>query len=394
VRRHAAAWCLRNGLPEEALEYSIAAEDVGAVARLTEQIWLQVYFARRATVERWLDWLEERDAVKGHPVIAGMASLLYLITGRPVESERWADTLDRWQYQDPGWPGDPASEGWAALVRCLHCRGGIEQLRADAGECARGFAAAGIPDSASPLYYGWAHVFSGDLQGGDPFFETAVTKGQQMNAPEIIVEALCERSLVAMARGDWTTAETFADQAQSEKCLPGELQQAMVWMVHARIALHRGDIPATRQALANAQPVRHLLNFAFPHFSVQTLIGLARVHLALADVAGARTIMRETDEILRWRPHLGVLVGEAAELRDQLAKERGPASPGASALTAAELRLLPLLSTHLSFPEIAQELFLSRHTVKSQANSIYRKLDADSRSQAVGRARELGLLEG
>jgi DNA-binding NarL/FixJ family response regulator len=47
----------------------------------------------------------------------------------------------------------------------------------------------------------------------------------------------------------------------------------------------------------------------------------------------------------------------------------GPATtPGASALTAAELRLLPLLSTHLSFPEIAAELFLSPHTVKSQAS--------------------------
>lgn len=63
-------------------------------------------------------------------------------------------------------------------------------------------------------------------------------------------------------------------------------------------------------------------------------------------------------------------------------------------MTAAELRLLPLLSTHLSFPEIAQELFVSRHTVKSQATSLYRKLGAASRSQAVARSRELGLLEG
>ena len=75
-------------------------------------------------------------------------------------------------------------------------------------------------------------------------------------------------------------------------------------------------------------------------------------------------------------------------------KERGSSVPGASALTAAELRLLPLLSTHLSFPEIAAELFLSRHTIKSQAISIYRKLGASSRSQAVTRSRELGLLEG
>jgi len=67
--------------------------------------------------------------------------------------------------------------------------------------------------------------------------------------------------------------------------------------------------------------------------------------------------------------------------------------PGASALTAAELCLLPLLATHLSFPEIAAEMFVSRNTVKSHTNSIYRKLGTSSRNQAVSRLRELGLLE-
>jgi len=39
-------------------------------------------------------------------------------------------------------------------------------------------------------------------------------------------------------------------------------------------------------------------------------------------------------------------------------------------------------------------VFLSSNTVKSQAMSIYRKLGASTRSQAVARSRELGLLEG
>jgi ATP-dependent transcriptional regulator len=60
----------------------------------------------------------------------------------------------------------------------------------------------------------------------------------------------------------------------------------------------------------------------------------------------------------------------------------------------AAARTLPLLSTHLSFPGVAGRLFLSRHTIKSQANTIYRKLGACSRSQAVTRSPELGLLEG
>jgi Bacterial regulatory proteins, luxR family len=53
-----------------------------------------------------------------------------------------------------------------------------------------------------------------------------------------------------------------------------------------------------------------------------------------------------------------------------------------------------MLATHLSFPEVGAELFLSPHTIKSQAVSLYRKLGVASRSQAVARARELGLLDG
>jgi DNA-binding CsgD family transcriptional regulator len=62
-------------------------------------------------------------------------------------------------------------------------------------------------------------------------------------------------------------------------------------------------------------------------------------------------------------------------------------------MTGAELRLLPYLATHLSFPEIATRLFISRNTVKTEAVSIYRKLGASSRSQAIERAVEVGLLE-
>ena len=87
------------------------------------------------------------------------------------------------------------------------------------------------------------------------------------------------------------------------------------------------------------------------------------------------------------------MVSEARALRLQLPKQRGPGAPGAPALTAAELRLLPLLVTHLSFPEIAGELFLSPNTIKTQAASLYRKLGASSRSQAVARSQELALLD-
>src|SRR5262249_60766059 len=117
-------------------------------------------------------------------------------------------------------------------------------------------------------------------------------------------------------------------------------------------------------------------------------------HPALAALAGARTLMPGVAGLLRGRPGRGTLVGEAGALRGRLGQQRETSSPGASALTAAELRVLPLLPTHLTATEIAAELFVSVHTVKSQQASLYRKLGTSSRSQAVARARQLGLLEG
>jgi LuxR family maltose regulon positive regulatory protein len=53
---------------------------------------------------------------------------------------------------------------------------------------------------------------------------------------------------------------------------------------------------------------------------------------------------------------------------------------------------LPLLVTHLSFREIAEQLYVSRNTVKTQAISVYRKLGVSSRADAIGRASTLGLV--
>jgi LuxR family transcriptional regulator, maltose regulon positive regulatory protein len=96
---------------------------------------------------------------------------------------------------------------------------------------------------------------------------------------------------------------------------------------------------------------------------------------------------------MNW-PGLGTLVTEAQALWTRLSAERASSAPGASSLTAAELRVLPILATHLSFREIGAGKFLSPHTVKSQVMSIYRKLGASSRHQAVLRSRELGFLKG
>jgi LuxR family maltose regulon positive regulatory protein len=102
-------------------------------------------------------------------------------------------------------------------------------------------------------------------------------------------------------------------------------------------------------------------------------------------------VLWQAGDILRVRPELGGLPAQVEELRSSLDQARR-ASPGALSLTTAELRLLPLLATHLTFREIAQRLYVTQNTVKTQAISIYRKLGASSRSQAVQRLQEIGLL--
>ena len=398
LQRRAASWCSRNGVPEEALEYSMAAGDVDAAAGLIEKLVVPTHRQGRVTtIQRWFRWLEDRDGFEGHPMAAVLASLFCALTGRPVEAERWADAVDRWQYRDPVRPDDHSTAAWAAVLRTFLCRHGAEQMRADADEAVRRFAAQSFVTPAPAFLQGIARVLCGDLDGGDESLEDGVSVGAEVGAHEDVALALCERSLVAMARSEWDRAEVFADQARAflrRAGIAGSYATPLVSAVQARAAMHRGDVPAARQQLVIAQRQRPLLTYALPYFAVQARIELIRVHLALADLAAARTLMREVDELLGRRPDLGNLAGEAAALRARLLRERGSSVLGASALTGAELRLLPLLATHLSFPEIAEELFLTRNTIKSEAKSLYRKLGASTRSQAVTRCRELGLLEG
>ena len=395
LRRRAAAWCQRNDLPEDALEYSMAAGDVEAAASFMERLYLPVYRqARITTLQRWFQWLEDRGGIEGHPITTVWASLVAAVAGRPAEAERLADVVDRWQYQDTSRRDDPVAEAWAAVLRYTLCRRGVEQMGADADEAAERFAAAGIVAPTIPTGQGIARVLCGDPDRGDAFFEDAIKIDDGHSAPDILVRALSQRSLVAMERHQWNQAEAFAKEARYILRRAGLEKYSLLCAVQARLALHRGDIPAARRELVSAQELRPLLTYAIPHLSIQFRIELLRVHLALSDLAGARTLMREIDELLKRRPNMGILVDEAEELRSRLSRLHGAESPGASALTGAELRVLPLLATHLTAPEIAAELSVSVHTVKSQQASLYRKLGTSSRSQAVTRARQLGLLEG
>jgi LuxR family maltose regulon positive regulatory protein len=394
LRRRAAGWCLRNNLPEEALEYSMAAADPGMAARLVESLWTAAYRQGRvATVQRWLRWLEDNGDVRAYPVATVAASLVSATAGRPAEAERWAGMLDRWKGEDRA---RAFPEAGAAMIRALLCRHGIGQMLADAEEAGSRCASREL---ICPLVLqGLAHCLSGDLDRADAALRDALSVYRDHGgAPDFLVLALSELALLAMTGGEWPRAEALASQARTvmrQARITESYVAPLAGAVRARVLLHRRDVPAARHELTSAgQPLR-LLTYGLPHLAVQARIELARTHLALAGLAEAATLLREVDDLLKRRPGLGTLIGEAAALRAQLARERDRAAPRPSALSPAELRLLPLLSTHLPLPEIATEMALSPHTVRTQGKSIYRKLGVTSRSEAVARARELGLLAG
>jgi LuxR family maltose regulon positive regulatory protein len=87
-----------------------------------------------------------------------------------------------------------------------------------------------------------------------------------------------------------------------------------------------------------------------------------------------------------------------ADLLDALAgtvvtpRRRSVSSMPMSELSESELRVLRYLPSNLSASEIAAELYISTSTVKTHMRHIYDKLDAHRRTEAVERARELGLL--
>ena len=129
-----------------------------------------------------------------------------------------------------------------------------------------------------------------------------------------------------------------------------------------------------------------------PILALQMRFETIRACLILGDSAAARTLLLEVRDILRQYPDLGTLAQEATVLEEALESMR-TTSAGPWSLTAAELRLLAYLPTHLSFREIADRLYVSPHTIKSQAMAIYGKLGVSSRRGAIEQGVDAGLLD-
>jgi len=390
----ASGWYEHNGLVEGAIEYAMAAGDADRAARLVVEIALPVYYGgRMATLQQWLDWFDHDGPVERYPEVAVLGAWMHALGGNPAAAERWADAAERGSYQGATPDGTTSIDGWLALLRAMLCRDGVAQMRADAERALTLVPAGSLLRASAQVLLGISHLLAGDPDLADRMLAAAAEAGEDAGADTAMV-ALAERSILALAREDWSQAEILAERARSiarRAWLEEYVTSVLLYAAAARVAIHRGDLARAREDLARAQRLRPQITYALPFYAVQTRLELARAYLALSDAAAARTMLREVDELLQRRPDLGILRRQAEELRARLDALRVD-TVGASSLTAAELRLLRLLGTHHSFPAIGEQLYLSRHTVKSHAMSIYRKLGVSSRSEAIQRARDLGLL--
>jgi LuxR family maltose regulon positive regulatory protein len=394
LSRRAAARCERNDLPDAAVDYAIAAGDADRAARLVVDVALPTYAAGRlSTLSGWFSWLESSGRAEREGQLALLGAWLNALAGPAAAAERWSETVERWPSDGAAAAGILPPDGSLALLQAALCRRGVDQMRADAESALRLVPTGTPPQAAAQLFLGIAFMLAGDRSSADHRLANAAQAGEELGV-DVATVAFAERSILAMSVGDWSQAEALTERAYAG-ARPEWLEEyaagALLHAVLARLAIHRGDVPRARSALARAEGPRPRLTYALPHLAVQLRLELARCYLALTDLAAAMTALWEADNVLWQRPDLGVLRGQAEELRAQLGAMRRGAI-GASSLTAAEVRLLRLLGTHHSFREIGGQLYLSQHTVKSQALSIYRKFGVSSRSEAIQYARDLGLL--
>jgi LuxR family maltose regulon positive regulatory protein len=389
----AAAWYEANAMPEAAIEHAQAAGDYDRVARLLLELAQPVWAGGRVqTVLRWMESLRDVTAAEHYGAIAVHGSLIFALLGQPSEAERWAAAAER--ASSAGiLPDGSTLEGTLAYLRAILCRDGVAQMRHDAQAAWDGLSPAS-PYRATMLYTeGISYLLEDDPARADPILTRAFGVATGAGATPLAALILAEQCILAAERDNWPEAAALAQRAvaivEAER-LDDYWTSALVYAWATRSELYRGNIPRARFYLARAARLRPLLTYALPVVSVQALLELARSYLTLADPGGAAAVLRQVHDILQQRPDLGNLPRLADELQSRLSKIKETAV-GASSLTAAELRLLPLLSTHLSLREIGERLHVSSHTVKTQAYSAYRKLGASSRSEAVTRVHELGL---
>ncbi len=391
LHQRAAAWLEQHGDSGAALSHAHAGGIRKDFMRIFGAAALSQYNRGRSReVYAWLDDLGNDDLLATDPQAAVVAARLHAHAGRPDEAKRWLAAASARGADDP------ATDAAVTLVRAAMCTRGARAMLADAEHALEAMPGDHGWRPYGLLLQGTACALLGEHERSGAILGRAVTAAERLEAHDTRVLALAERSLLAAASGSRVEADDCALRARAtgeEHGLEGHPGFALALALCARMHLRNGDWHAAQTAFGRAQRLLPELTCALPWLSIQARLELVAAFVMLRDGPSATALLAEVDLILSARPRVGRLRRD----RDRAAADIAaiPAALGGQTvrLSRAELRLLPLLGTHLSFREIGAHLFLSRHTVKTQAISVYRKLGASSRREAVVEAARLALIE-
>jgi LuxR family transcriptional regulator, maltose regulon positive regulatory protein len=380
---------------DSAIDHAVAAQDPH---RAGDLLWRQL---PRYVSEARNDFVQTRlarfsaTAISGHASLALTAAYSALALGELRHAEHFG-LLGAAALARESEPPEVSSLSTGVAL--------IEALVADPGVAPMGRHAARAYDleaddspwrSICCLFQGVADHLLGDRAQARSHLEQGIHRSAVV-APHVETLCLSQLAVIAVEEGDWDDGVDLIARAvrQVERHgLSSYPTAALTFAVSANVRAHAGRVDEGKRDARRAAHLLDQLSDFVPWYEAETRIMLARAALRLADVAAARSLLAEASRLARRVPDAVVFGGwldDTWGLVDSAATE---ALAGPSALTMAELRILRFLPTHLSFREIGLRLHVSTNTVKSQAHAVYRKLEVSSRSDAVARAGDIGLLE-
>jgi LuxR family maltose regulon positive regulatory protein len=394
LHRRAADWYEREGDAEQALQHAVAGRDPESAARLLWALaprYLQC--GNGAALATWLRAFGDSDLGE-HPALALTAAAHHLVEGRRDHAERSADAAARALDAETDRNDMVAA---IVLLRACIARDGVARMGEEAARAARLTAADGAAQAPARLLMGIAHHLRGDRQAAHTLLEDAVGRATG-SAPVVAALAHAQLALLAAEGDNWDGAAHDADAARAtlESIAGGRAldpARAFVLAVSALVAAYRGELPRAQHDAADGQRLLASLAGYPPWLVAQVLVWLARAKIRLSDGPAARMLLARAARAQAQVPEAPVLADWLHDGWERADAFAASATGDGPMLTNAELRVLRLLPSHLSFREIAERLHVSTNTVKTQALSVYRKLNVSSRSGAVARGLAAGLID-
>lgn len=396
LHRRACAWYIAHDELDSALTHAIAADDARLAGDLLwESLPRELAAGRGDVVQRWLHHFSA-ETLSTHPSLALTAAHNALARGDLREAEHWgliaAAALSR-SATPPTVASLPAG---VAVIQAAVGRHGMAPMSKNVARASE------LEDEDSPwraifcLLQGVADHLTGDREQAREHLEDGIHRSS-VAAPPVETLCLSQLAMIAVEEGDWDQGVDLIARAVGQVERHGLTSYPSSALTFAVSAHLRSEVGHVDEGKRDARRAAHLLSGLrdfIPWYEAETRITLARAALRLADVRAARTLLAEASQLARRVPDAVVFGGWLEETWGLIDSAATSALAGPAALTMAELRILRFLPTHLSFREIGARLHVSTNTVKSQAHAVYRKLDVSSRSQAVARAADIGLLDG